>query len=102
MTATATATTTIATTATATTGNSTGDQVVVSFTVSGVDFAGLTSNSTLQAAFEDQMKTEVAAVSGGSVTAADVTIVLCEGSVVVEATINVPSGTSASTVSSSV
>ena len=48
------------------------------------------------------MKTEVAAVSAGGVTIGGVAMVLSKGSVVVEAAINVPSGTSASGVSSSV
>merc|ERR1719162_723624 len=71
--------------------------VEVEFTVANVNYDDLIANAAVKAAFEDGIKTSVAAQAGNSVTKDHVSVVLSAGSVKVQATVTVPDGADVST-----
>jgi len=73
--------------------------VEVEFTVANVNYDDLIANAAVKAAFEDGIKTSVAAQAGNSVTKDHVSVVLSAGSVKVQATVTVPAGADVSTLS---
>merc|ERR1719162_1172384 len=73
--------------------------VEVEFTVANVNYDDLIANAAVKAAFEDGIKTSVAAQAGNSVTKDHVSLVLSAGSVKVQATVTVPAGADVSTLS---
>lgn len=77
-------------------------EVVVSMTLTGIDYALLTKNKQLTAMVTDVIKEEIAGAAGGGISPDSVTPVLKQGSVKVESTIKVPEGTPVDSVTSRV
>lgn len=87
-------TTTTSGSAGATTTTTVGARVTVTMTVANVDYSQLTANAALMSSFKSAVADTLASKISG-VNASDIEVVLKQGSVIVEAKISVPSGSSA-------
>merc|ERR1712032_543811 len=78
------------------------DRVVVEMTVDGVDYAQLSDDVSLLAAFKQKVQEKVAAAAGPPITPEHVSVTLSAGSVLITAVVTPPRGTTADAVQSAI
>jgi len=78
------------------------DGVIVAMTVDGVDYAQLSNDVGLVAAFKQQVQEKVAAAAGPPIRPEHVSVTLSPGSVLITAIVTPPRGTSADAVQSAI